>query len=166
VEQFDFSALINMLSKPGIELNIRVIIICEKNPIAGGTNRDKLVSIAMRHRITGPVLRWNTARGFTLIELLVVIAIIAVLVALLLPALAKAKSTAQNVACLSNLKQLDLCLHLYVVDNHDYFVPNNSVAVFVMTTNGPSWSALPGSSWLPDVDADTEINPSNIIDGL
>ena len=105
-------------------------------------------------------------RGFTLIELLVVIAIIGILSALLLPALSKAKTRAQTIACLNNLKQLELCVHLYVTDNNDYFVPNNSVAIFTMTTNGPVWSALPGSSWLPDVDADTEVDPSNIVNGL
>ncbi len=69
------------------------------------------------------------ATGFTLIELLVVIAIIGILAALLLPALSRSKSQAQSIACLNNLRQLDLCLHLYVVDNNDYFVPNNSIAI-------------------------------------
>jgi prepilin-type N-terminal cleavage/methylation domain-containing protein/prepilin-type processing-associated H-X9-DG protein len=99
--------------------------------------------------------------AFNLIELLVVIVIIAILAALLLPALSKAKSRAQSIACLNNLKQLTLCLHLYVNDNRDYFVPNNSVAII-----GIPSADVKGLSWLPDVSADTEIDPSNIVNGM
>ena len=55
--------------------------------------------------------------AFTLIELLVVISIIALLIAILLPALQAARSTARNVQCLSNLKQIALALEIYKTDN-------------------------------------------------
>ena len=56
---------------------------------------------------------------FTLIELLIVIAIIATLAAMLLPALNKARLTANVAACKSNMKSLSQGLLLYVNDNRD-----------------------------------------------
>lgn len=61
--------------------------------------------------------------GFTLVELLVVIAIIAVLMAIFLPALRKAKEQAQRVACMSNLKNLNLAWMMYA-DDHDGRIPS------------------------------------------
>jgi prepilin-type N-terminal cleavage/methylation domain-containing protein/prepilin-type processing-associated H-X9-DG protein len=64
-----------------------------------------------------------TPGGFTLIELLVVIGIISILASMLLPALGRAKGSAQRIACLNNEKQLALALHMYADDNSGFFPP-------------------------------------------
>src|SRR5205085_5696783 len=69
----------------------------------------------------------TTRRGrgaFTLVELLVVVAIIAVLVALLLPVLAGARRSAQDVHCASNVRQLCCGLLAYSSENRGKFPPN------------------------------------------
>jgi prepilin-type N-terminal cleavage/methylation domain-containing protein/prepilin-type processing-associated H-X9-DG protein len=72
----------------------------------------------------------NTRQGaFTLIELLVVIAIIAILAAMLLPSLGAAKERGRGIACLSNLKQLQLAHIIYADDHIGNLVPNPESSV-------------------------------------
>lgn len=60
--------------------------------------------------------------GFTLIELLVVVAVIAVLIGILLPALGKARKSAQTLQCLSQMRNLALAQQGYMASNDGWLV--------------------------------------------
>jgi prepilin-type N-terminal cleavage/methylation domain-containing protein/prepilin-type processing-associated H-X9-DG protein len=90
--------------------------------------------------LTAPRADYSPAAAraaFTLIELLVVIAIIGLLASLLLPALAKARESAQRIACVNNLRQLTVAALLYARDHDGHFPPRA-----VGDAPNPRWPAV------------------------
>jgi len=83
--------------------------------------------------------------AFTLIELLLVISILALLLAILIPALSRAKAKAREVACLSNLKQLQICAKLYSMDYDGFLLPNRYV--YNISTEAPSDGFSEDMTW-------------------
>lgn len=78
-------------------------------------------------------------RGFTLIELLVVIAIIAILAAILFPVFARARESARNASCQSNLKQIATGFIMYTQD-YDETMPvwRNRLGSFALADMYPN----------------------------
>jgi prepilin-type processing-associated H-X9-DG protein/prepilin-type N-terminal cleavage/methylation domain-containing protein len=82
------------------------------------------VNLISRFFLAGAMAMRHPSRAFTLVELLVVIGVIAVLIAMLLPALNRARDSANTLQCMSNLRQLGTGLVMYGNDFRGAILPS------------------------------------------
>jgi prepilin-type N-terminal cleavage/methylation domain-containing protein/prepilin-type processing-associated H-X9-DG protein len=99
-------------------------------------------------------------RAFTLVELLVVIGIIALLISVLLPALGKARASASQVKCLSNMRQLSVAIMAYANDNKGGLPARGGFGAKVANPGDPrsSWDWI---AWLRRKDPFNSRNINN-----
>jgi prepilin-type N-terminal cleavage/methylation domain-containing protein/prepilin-type processing-associated H-X9-DG protein len=79
-------------------------------------------------------------RAFTLVELLVVISVIGLLMGILIPALGKARATANRTYCMASLRQIGVAFRSYLDDNRDIFPLCCAYPWLITDANNPEYA--------------------------
>ena len=96
----------------------------------------------------------GTQQPANAVVLPLVVAPVAIMAGLTLPALAKAKSKAQSISCVNNLKQMGLAARIYATDHNDAYPPDilsmkNELVTpkILICPNDPNHAATATLSW-------------------
>ncbi len=88
--------------------------------------------------------------GFTLVELLVVIGIIALLIAVLLPSLIKARESANQIKCMSNMRQIVGAMLDFTNDHHGFMPAGGGYGLYQFDTTGWLFQQVTSDANTPD----------------
>ena len=104
--------------------------------------------------------RKDNEKLFTLIELMVVVSIIVILISVLMPAINKAKGTAQKIQCVNKMKQIGVQIFMYCDDFNGVLPAEGSEYRTPISALGVHWPNYINYYYFNDVKYHTLTNPS------